>query len=68
MCQGIEYSIRVKGYLDAQWLDRADQLRFEYQADGSTIISGELPDQPALMGLLLRLHNSGVTLISFYRV
>ncbi len=67
--QGSEaYEIRVQGLLDARWADWVDGLTFTHEADGTTTLSGALADQPALHGVLNRMRDLGVTIISVQRL
>ena len=60
------YEIRVDGVLDRRWADWFEG--FEVDNDGrQTVISGEVADQAALHGLLNRVYDLGLTLISVHR-
>ena len=57
------YEIRVEGLLDSRWAAWFGGLQFN--SDGAqTVLSGRLPDQPALHGLLARIRDLGLCLIS----
>jgi hypothetical protein len=60
----MHYAIRVQGHLDPCWQDRFGGLRIEQQEAGTTLLSGSLPDQAALHGLLLQIVRLGLTLLS----
>lgn len=60
----MHYRIRVKGHLDPGWQDRFGGLRLEQQEAGTTLLSGFLPDQAALHGVLLQIVRLGLTLLS----
>ena len=60
----MHYRIRVQGYLDPGWQHRFAGLRIEHQATGATLLSGALPDQAALHGVLLQIVRLGLTLLS----
>ena len=62
------YRIRVKGHLSEQWANWFDGLTLENLPDGDAVLSGRLPDQPALYGVLNRIRDIGLTLISVNRV
>jgi hypothetical protein len=65
--QPARYEIRVDGVLDDRWADWFGGLQFS--SDGSrTVISGLLPDQPALHGLLAKIRDLGLSLISVRRL
>jgi len=57
------YEIQVKGYLDARWNELFDGMSIARQ-DNVTTISGEVADQAALHGLLARVRDYGLVLIS----
>jgi hypothetical protein len=57
------YQIKVKGTLDPKWGDWFDGLAIEPQPDDQTLLTGLVPDQAALYGMLLKLHNLGLTLL-----
>jgi hypothetical protein len=61
------YEIRVDGVLDDQWADWFGGLQQE-TLDGQTVITGVLPDQPALHGVLCRIRDLGLCLISVHRL
>lgn len=58
------YEIRIKGHLDAQWQDWFDGMSITLEADGTTLLSGPVPDQPALYGLLRKVRDLGLPLVS----
>jgi hypothetical protein len=61
------YEIRVDGVLDDRWADWFGGL--QVSADGGeTVISGLLADQPALHGLLAKIRDLGLCLISVHRL
>ena len=61
------YEIRVDGVLDDWWADWFGGLRVA--SDGTqTVISGQLPDQPALHALLVKIRDLGLSLVSVRRL
>ena len=58
------YTIRIQGHLDPSWQDRFDGFCIEQQESGTTLLSGTLPDQAALHGVLLQIVRLGLTLLS----
>ena len=61
------YEIRVEGVLDHRWADRFEGL--QVTSEGSqTVISEPLPDQPALHGVLIKVRDLGMCLISVRRL
>jgi hypothetical protein len=61
------YEIRVEGVLDSRWAAWFGGLRIE-TGDTQTIISGSLADQAALHGVLTRIGDLGLCLISVCRL
>ena len=57
------YEIQVKGYLDARWNEMFDGMSIDWRDDVTTI-SGMVADQAALHGLLARVRDYGLVLIS----
>ncbi len=56
--------IRVQEHLDPVWQHRFAGLQIEHQGAGTTLLSGYLPDQAALHGLLLQITRLGLVLLS----
>jgi hypothetical protein len=61
------YEIRVRGYLDQRWSEWFAGLRLAHLDGDETLLSGLLPDQAALHGLLERIRDLNLTLISVTR-
>ena len=62
------YEVRFKGHLDARWISKFDGMSFTHEKDGTTILSGPVVDQAALHGLLRRVRDLGLPLISVIQV
>jgi hypothetical protein len=58
------YEIRLKGRLDGRWAAWFDGLSLTQQDDGTTVIHGPVADQAALHGLLQKVRDVGVPLVS----
>ena len=58
------YEIRLKGHLDAQWATWFDGLNITLEEDGTTLLSGPVADQAALHGLLKKVRDLGMPLVS----
>jgi hypothetical protein len=58
------YEIRLKGHLDGRWVAWFDGLSLSPQGDGTTIIHGPVADQAALHGLLQKVRDTGLPLVS----
>jgi hypothetical protein len=64
----IVYQIRVRGAIDARWSEWFGGLAVCPQADGDTLLTGLVRDQAALHGLLAKIRDLGLPLISVERV
>ena len=62
------YEIRVKGHLDTRWAAWFDGLTLTRGSGGTTIIHGPVADQAALHGLLQKIRDLGLPLISVNHV
>jgi hypothetical protein len=58
------YQIRLKGHLDTQWTDWFDGLTITLEEGGDTLLTGPVIDQAALHGLLKKVRDLGMPLIS----
>ena len=58
------YEIRLKGHLEARWSNRFEGLTITLEEDGNTLLSGPVVDQAALHGLLKKVRDLGLTLLS----
>jgi hypothetical protein len=61
------YTIEVEGHLDDDWPIWPAELAVRYTAAGTTLLAGPFCDQAALVTLLGRLQQRGVTLLSLQR-
>lgn len=61
------YEIRLAGRLDTRWATWFDGLTVSDAADGTTLIAGPVTDQAALHGLLQRVRDLGLPLVSVTR-
>lgn len=62
------YEIRVHGHLDPRWAAHFEGLRLTRDSDGTTLIAGPVVDQAALHGLLRRVRDLGLPLVSVLNV
>ena len=62
------YEIRVKGHLDSRWGVWFDGMDLTHKSDGTTVIHGPVVDQAALHGLLQRIRDTGLPLVSVTQV
>jgi hypothetical protein len=58
------YQIRIKGHLDQRWSDWFEGLALTQQDDGETLLTGPVVDQAALFGVLSKVRNLGLPLLS----
>jgi hypothetical protein len=64
----VQYEIRVKGHLGSRWSAWFNGLRLTTEDDGTTVIRGPIADQAALHGLLNKLRDVGLPLVSVVQV
>jgi hypothetical protein len=62
------YQIRVQGHLDAGWTKWFDGLAVSNEANGTALLSGQIPDQAALHAVLVKIRDLGLTLIAIQRL
>jgi hypothetical protein len=59
-----QYAIRVAGHLDQRWANWFDGLTLTAQTDGTTVLDGPVVDQAALHGVLHKIRDLGLLLLS----
>jgi hypothetical protein len=59
-----QYEIRLKGHLETRWAAWFDGMTLSHERDGSTVLSGPVVDQAALHGLLQKVRDIGLPLVS----
>jgi hypothetical protein len=64
MKSATNYNIRIEGCLDGVWADWFDGMAIQPEPYGDTSITGLVRDQAALVGLINRIHDLGLVLIS----
>jgi hypothetical protein len=62
--QPVVYQIRIKGYLGPKWINWFEGLVITLEEDGNTLLTGPVIDQAALHGLLKKVRDLGMPLIS----
>ena len=62
------YEIRLKGHLDTRWTDWFEGLSLTHASDGTTMLSGPVVDQAALYGVLRKVRDLGLPLVSVIQV
>ena len=62
------YEIRLKGHLETRWAAWFEGMTLRHEPDGSTLLSGSIVDQAALHGVLQKVRDIGVPLLSVTHV
>jgi hypothetical protein len=62
--QPVVYQIRIKGHLGSQWTDWFEGLTITLEDNGDTLLTGPVVDQSALHGLLKKVRDLGLPLVS----
>jgi hypothetical protein len=62
--QPMVYQIRIKGHLGREWTDWFEGLTITLEEDGDTLLTGPVVDQAALYGLLKKVRDLGMPLVS----
>ena len=65
---GARYSLRLGGQLDPSWSEWLGGMEIVWDVHGNTLLLGRLADQAALYGVLTRIRDLGVPLLSVQRV
>jgi hypothetical protein len=63
----VHYQIKLKGHLDHKWSEWFEGIDIS-TGDGETILSGQVADQAALHGLLIRIRDLNLTLLSVEQI
>ena len=66
--QPLVYQFRIKGHLGSEWTDWFGGLTIKLEDNGETLLTGPVVDQAALHGLLRKVRDLGVPLLSDSRV
>ncbi len=62
------YEIRLKGHLDARWANWFEGLTITREANGISLLTGPVVDQAALHGVLRKVRDLGLPLLSVFQV
>ncbi len=60
----IDYEIKIKGHLEKHWSDWLGGLEISCDAEGNSLLTGIVPDQAALHGILAQIRDLGLPLIA----
>jgi hypothetical protein len=66
--QAGQYEIRIEGHLDTRWAAWFDGLTLTHETDGTTVLHGPVVDQAALHGLLQKVRDLGLPLVSVIHI
>ena len=66
--EAMVYQIRIKGHLGRQWTDWFEGLSITHEDNGDTLLTGPVIDQAALHGLLKKVRDLGMPLLSVNRM
>lgn len=66
--QSMVYQIRIKGHLSHRWTEWFGGLTITLEARGETLLTGPVADQAALYGLLKKVRDLGMPLLSVHQV
>ncbi len=61
------YEIRIEGHISPSWSSWFEGLEIRHEANGETVLVGPIVDQAALHGVLMRVRDLGLPLISVNR-
>ena len=64
----MHYEIRVRGHLGSEWSAWFGGLEIANMEDGEAVLAGQIPDQAALHGVLMRIRDLGLPLLSVNRI
>jgi hypothetical protein len=61
------YEIRVEGHLGSSWSDWLEGMSIHHEENGETVLAGQIVDQAALHGVLMKIRDLGLPLIAVKR-
>jgi hypothetical protein len=68
MSKPMFYEIRVEGHIGSSWSSWFEGLTIRCEENGETVLTGPLPDEAALHGVLVRVRDLGLPLVEVRRV
>ncbi len=66
--QSRQYRITIQGHLHPRWAERFEDMEIQPEPDGTTTLTGNLPDQAALYGLIIKCRDMGLTLLAIRKI
>ena len=66
--KAVIYQVRIEGQLGQQWTEWFEGLSITQERDGTTLLTGPVVDQSALHGLLKKVRDLGIPLVSINRI
>lgn len=64
----ITYEVRVKRHISQDWSEWLEGMRITHTPEGETVLAGPIRDQAALFGMLIKIRDLGLTLVSLSRI
>jgi len=62
------YQIRIEGLVNLDWSASFEEVTVQHTEGGQTVLTGALPDQTALHGVLMRIRDLGLSLVEVKRI
>lgn len=62
------YQIRIEGHVSFDWTVFFENVTIQHTEGGLTVLTGALPDQTALHGVLMRIRDLGISLVEVKRI
>ncbi len=63
-----QYHISIRGHLHNRWAERFEDMEIIHEPDYTTTLIGNVPDQAALYGLIIKLRDMGLTLLAIRKI
>lgn len=63
-----KYRISIRGHLHPRWSERFEDMEIILEPDGTTTLTGNIPDQAALYGFIIKLRDLGLTLLAIRKI
>ena len=64
----ITYEVRVKRHISQDWSEWLEGMRITHTPEGETVLAGPIRDQAALFGMLIKIRDLGLTLVSLNQI